>query len=71
MTNTRSRIVDLEGGDQAPSDERGRYWVMLNGEIYLRRAARGARGARHVFASTSDTEVIAHAFEEWATVSIA
>ena len=34
MANTRLAIVDLEGGDQPLSDERGRYWAMQNGEIY-------------------------------------
>ena len=34
MANNRLAIVDLEGGDQPLSDERGRYWVMQNGEIY-------------------------------------
>ena len=33
MTNTRLAIVDLAGGDQPLSEERGRYWVMQNGEI--------------------------------------
>src|SRR5689334_10142901 len=66
MVNNRLAIVDLAGGDQPLSDERGRYWVMQNGEIYnyvelmdeLERLG-------HRFATTSDTEVIAHAYEEW------
>jgi asparagine synthase (glutamine-hydrolysing) len=66
MVNTRLAIVDLEGGDQPLSCERGRYWAMQNGEIYNHvelRAELRARG--HRFATTSDTEVIAHAYEEW------
>ena len=66
MSNTRLAIVDLHGGDQPLCDERRRYWVMQNGEIYNHvelRAELHASG--HAFVSTSDTEVIAHAYEEW------
>ena len=66
MVNTRLAIVDLVGGDQPLSTEDGRYWVMQNGEIYnwieLRQ---DLRALGHRFATTSDTEVIAHAYEEW------
>src|SRR5690349_21287176 len=66
MTNTRLAIVDLEGGDQPLSDEHGRYWVMQNGEIYNHVELRAElRGLGHEFATTCDTEVIAHAYEEW------
>lgn len=66
MVNTRLAIVDLGGGDQPLSCERGRYWAMQNGEIYNYvelRAELEALG--HAFASSSDTEVIAHAYAEW------
>ena len=66
MVNTRLAIVDLVGGDQPLSSEDGRYWVMQNGEVYnwieLRR---DLRALGHRFATTSDTEVIVHAYEEW------
>ena len=66
MASARLAIVDPDAGDQPVSDERGRFWVMQNGEIYnyveLREELR-AQG--HAFATRSDTEVIAHAYEEW------
>lgn len=66
MTNTRLAIVDLEGGDQPLSDERGRYWAMQNGEIYNHVELRNDLKRRgHTFRTTSDTEVIAHSYEEW------
>ena len=66
MTNTRLAIVDLEGGDQPLSDESGRYWVMQNGEVYNYVELRAElEQLGHRFATTSDTEVIAHAYAEW------
>jgi len=66
MVNTRLAIIDVQGGDQPLSDERGRYWVMQNGEIYNYPELREELAALgHRFSTRSDTEVIAHAFEEW------
>ena len=63
---SRLAIVDLVAGDQPLATEDGRYWVMQNGEIYnwieLRQEL---RALGHRFTTTSDTEVIAHAYEEW------
>jgi asparagine synthase (glutamine-hydrolysing) len=61
----RLRIQDLETGDQPIGSEDGRVTVVLNGEIYdyqRQRAALLARG--HRFRSQSDTEIIAHAWED-------
>ncbi|MGH3113851.1 MAG: asparagine synthase (glutamine-hydrolyzing), partial [Gaiellaceae bacterium] len=66
MANTRLAIVDLAGGDQPIATEDGRYWAMQNGEVYNHvelRAELAALGRR--FATTCDTEVIAHAYAEW------
>jgi asparagine synthase (glutamine-hydrolysing) len=66
MANTRLAVVDLESGDQPLSDERGRFWVMQNGEIYNHVELRTElERIGHAFATTSDTEVIAHAYAEW------
>src|SRR5262249_24094135 len=61
----RPRVLDLETGDQPIATEDGSATVVLNGEIYdceEHRTALAARG--HRFRSRSDTEVIAHAWEE-------
>jgi asparagine synthase (glutamine-hydrolysing) len=62
----RLSIIDLAGGHQPISNEDGRLWVMLNGEIYnypeLRRDLE-SRG--HRFATHSDTETIVHLYEEY------
>jgi len=66
MVNTRLAIIDIEGGDQPLSDEAGRYWVMQNGEIYNYPELREELASLgHRFTTRSDTEVLAHAFEEW------
>jgi asparagine synthase (glutamine-hydrolysing) len=66
MISNRLAIVDLAGGDQPLSDERGRFWVMQNGEIYNYVELRDQlRSMGHSFKTTCDTEVIAHAYEEW------
>src|SRR3954447_21992497 len=66
MTNTRLAIIDLAGGDQPLSEERGRYWVMQDGEIYnYVELMDELRQLGHRFATSCDTEVIAHAYEEW------
>src|SRR6266403_2888216 len=68
----RLSIIDLAGGHQPISNEDGRLWVMLNGEIYnypeLRRELE-AKG--HHFATHSDTETIVHLYEEYGEGCIA
>ena len=66
MANTRLSIIDIDGGDQPISNEDGRYWVVQNGEIFNYPELRDELAAKgHRFATASDTEVIAHAYEEW------
>lgn len=62
----RLSIIDLEGGHQPISDESGTIWVTLNGEIYNYREIRGRLAeAGHRFRTSTDTEVLAHAYEEY------
>ena len=66
MVNTRLAIIDLAGGDQPLCDERGRYWVMQNGEIFNYPELQSELAALgHRFTTNSDTEVLVHAYEEW------
>ena len=67
LGHTRLAIIDAPGGTQPLSNEDHSVWVTFNGEIFnyveLRTALR-KRG--HRFRTESDTEVIVHAWEEWA-----
>jgi asparagine synthase (glutamine-hydrolysing) len=61
----RLSIIDVEGGHQPFSDERGRVWGAQNGEIYNHNDLRAGLQARgHVLRSRCDTEVLPHLYEE-------
>jgi asparagine synthase (glutamine-hydrolysing) len=62
----RLKIIDLEGGHQPLSNEDGSVWVVYNGEIYNHAALREELEAQgHRFVTRCDTEVIAHAWEQY------
>jgi asparagine synthase (glutamine-hydrolysing) len=62
----RLSIIDLGGGHQPLSNEDGTVWVTFNGEIYNFKELKGRlEGLGHQFKTSSDTEVIAHAYEEY------
>lgn len=62
----RLAIIDVAGGSQPIANERGNIHVVYNGEIYNYRALRAELETRgHHFKTQSDTETIAHGYEEW------
>ena len=62
----RLRIIDLEGGVQPMPNEDQTIWVVFNGEIYNHKELRLDLESRgHQFRTSSDTEAIVHAYEEY------
>ena len=61
----RLSIIDVPGGHQPIANEDGTVVVAFNGEVYNFRALRERlRRAGHTLRTRSDTEVIAHLYEE-------
>ena len=66
LGNTRLAVIDVDGGRQPLFNESGSIRTVLNGEIYnFRELRRTLQNAGHVFCTSSDTEVIVHAYEEF------
>jgi asparagine synthase (glutamine-hydrolysing) len=67
----RLSIIDLSTGHQPIHNEDRTIWVVFNGEIYNFRDLRAElEAAGHHFYTSTDTEVIVHAYEEWGTAAI-
>lgn len=64
LGHVRLAIVDVKGGCQPMTNERGDLAVVLNGEIYNHLELRRGLENRHVFRTRSDTEVLLHLYEE-------
>jgi len=62
----RLSIVDLATGHQPLANEDGTVWIAYNGEIYNHaELRRDLEACGHRYRTTSDTETIVHAYEEW------
>ncbi|MBE5936720.1 MAG: asparagine synthase (glutamine-hydrolyzing) [Lachnospiraceae bacterium] len=66
FAHTRLSVIDVNGGNQPMSDCSGSYTIVYNGEIYNTKELRDDLIAKkHVFNTTSDTEVLLHSFMEY------
>src|SRR6187200_2609127 len=67
----RLSIIDLSTGHQPIHNEDRTVWVVFNGEIYNFRELRlELEAAGHHFYTSTDTEVIVHAYEQWGSDAI-
>ncbi len=68
LASRRLAIIDLTGGDQPIANEDGTCTVVQNGEIYnYAELRRELERAGHRFRTSSDTETLVHAYEQWGT----
>lgn len=66
LGHRRLAIIDLKTGHQPMSNEDGSIWITYNGEIYNYLELRETLSSHgHIFKSSSDTEVIIHAYEQY------
>lgn len=67
LANRRLSIIDLsDAGHQPMSNEDGTLWLAYNGEIYnFRELRKELEELGHSFSSSTDTEVVLHAYESW------
>ncbi len=66
LGHRRLSILDLEGGRQPMSSEDGSLYLTYNGEIYnFKELRKELSQLGYRFATSSDTEVVLYAYEEW------
>ena len=66
LGHRRLSIIDISKGHQPITNEDQTVWIVFNGEIYnYRDLAHTLKSKGHAFKTDSDTEVIAHAYEEY------
>ncbi len=66
LAHARLALRDMERGAQPMSSEDGRIWTSVNGEIYDASRWRGwLEGRGHVLRTGSDSELVAHLYEEF------
>ena len=66
LGSARLSIIDLSSGQQPIPNGDGSLWIVFNGEIFNYLELRPELAARgHRFRTTSDTEVLLHAYEEF------
>lgn len=66
LGHTRLAIIDAAGGAQPLSNEDGSLWITFNGEIFnYVELSEELRAHGHRMKTSSDTEVIVHAWEQW------
>src|SRR5688572_7278524 len=67
----RLAIIDRAGGRQPMGNEDGSCWIVFNGEIYNHRELRPLLESKgHRYRTSSDTETILHAYEEFGTACV-
>ena len=72
LGNARLSVIDLSTGQQPIANEDESLWIVFNGEVFNHPELREELESRgHRFLTTSDTEVVLHAYEEWGSDCLA